>query len=65
LGLKKNRINNLILVFDEIIPDNRLSKIASIMSSFSTHNIKNTGWRQHGKICKIRAKLPISGKKVA
>jgi hypothetical protein len=36
LGLKKNRISSLILVFDPMSPVSRLSKIKSLMSSITT-----------------------------
>ena len=41
LGLKKSLVRSLILVFDAISPENRLSNGDSFMSRLSTHNIQN------------------------
>lgn len=39
LGLKKKRISSLILVFDDISPENRFSNFIPLLSSFSTHKV--------------------------
>jgi len=39
LGLKKKRVSSLILVFEDMSPENRLSNGDTFMSSFFTHNM--------------------------
>ena len=40
LGLKKKRTSSLILVFDDISPENRFFNAGSFMGSFTTHKTK-------------------------
>ena len=63
-GLKKKRTNNLILVFDDISPVNRLPKVNLIMSNISTHNTANF-WSQLFFLEKYVKKLSGAGCQVS